>query len=100
MYKDKEKRAKRQQCRYYSNQIEQKIYETVADLLRELNQRIDRRLVATFFRLLLVLIIHRHRNESLWLSELGGYLVPENAKAGEKRIQKLLYSRKWDSLVL
>ena len=31
------------------------------------------------------------------MSELGSYLVPENAEAGRKRIQKVVYSRKWDN---
>jgi len=76
MLKDKEKRAQRQQARYYSQQIEHKLFEAMRGLLVELDQMMDRRLVATFFRLLLVLILHRHRNEGLWLSELGSYLMP------------------------
>ncbi len=100
MLKDKEKRAKRQQARYYSKKIEGKLFEAMQGLLVELDQMLDRRLVATFFRLLQVLILHRHRNEGLWLSELGNYLMPEQGLAGVKRINKLLHSSKWDSQFL
>jgi hypothetical protein len=56
----------------------------------------DRRLVETFLALVIVLIMHRHRNHGLLLSELGGYLLPpEHAPAGTKRLQNLLRSAKW-----
>ena len=45
-------------------------------LLVELNGRVDRRLVRTFLGLVIVIITHRHRNQGLLLSELGGYLMP------------------------
>ncbi len=80
--------------------MERKLLEQCGDILREPNQAIDRRLVVTFLGLLMALIPHRHRNEGGWISQLGSYLVPHNAEAGKKRIQKLLYSRKWDSTLL
>ncbi len=40
--------------------------------------------------------MHRHRNEGLWLSELGGYLLsPLQAEAGRKRLTRLLHSPRW-----
>ena len=39
----------------------------------------DRRLVQTFLDLLLVIIMHRHRNQGL-LSELGGHLMGAHAR--------------------
>jgi hypothetical protein len=86
-----------QVARRRSWQIEWKFLDYLGDLLTGLNFQIDRRLVVTFTGLLMAFLLHRHRNEAGWLSELGSYLVPENAEAGKKRIQKLLYSRKWAS---
>ena len=93
MYQDSEKRAKRQQGEKKSAELEQKLFEQLKDVLAVMDQLLDRRLVVTFFGRVLGLILHRHRNEGGWLSELGSYLVPENAEAGRKRIERLLYSR-------
>jgi hypothetical protein len=39
------------------------------------------------FGLVMAIIMHRHRNHGLLLSELGGYLLgPERCCAGTKRI--------------
>jgi hypothetical protein len=100
MYKDTAKEERRQQAQRASWKMEWKLLDYLGDLLRELDQRIDRRLVMTFVGLSMALLLHRHRNEGGWLSQLGSYLVPDNAEAGKKRIQKLLYSRKWSSQVL
>lgn len=100
MSKDTGKSAKRQQGEQKSIEIEQKLYEQLKDVLYVLNTLLDRRLVVTFFGLVLAMILHRHRNEGGWMSALGSYLVPENAEAGRKRIERLLYSRKWDSRLL
>lgn len=100
MYQDTKNDEKRQQSQEKSQQIEEKLFDHLQEVLQVLNQLLDRRLVVTFFGLVLALIVHRHRNEGGWLSELGSYLVPENAEAGRKRIERLLYSRKWDSQVL
>jgi len=100
MYEDKGKTEKRQQAQGKTEQIEKKLFEHLRGVLFVMDQLIDRRLVVTFFGLVMALIQHRHRNEGAWMSKLGSYLVPENAEAGRKRIQKLLYSRKWDSRLL
>ena len=53
----------------------------------------DWRLVQTFLDLLLVIVIHRHRNQGLLLSKPGSYLMGgEHAPAGTKRISNLLHS--------
>ena len=100
MSKDTEKTKTEQSANIVSWQIEEKLLAYFGDLLRWLDQAIDRRLVVTFVGLMMAMIIHRHRNEGGWMSQLGSYLVPENAEAGKKRIQKLLYSQKWASGVL
>jgi hypothetical protein len=61
----------------------------------------DRRLVHTLLDLLPVIVMHRHRNHGLLLSELGGFLLgAEHAPAGTKRISNLLHSRGWNSQVV
>jgi Transposase DDE domain len=100
MSKDNEKQRVKQLAGGMAWRIEWKLLEYYEDLLRLLDCAIDRRLVVTFVGLLEALILHRHRNEGGWMSQLGSYLVPTNAEAGKKRIQKLLYSRKWDSSLL
>jgi Transposase DDE domain len=72
-------------------------YRFVRPFLRELATNMDRRLVQTFLDLLLVIVMHRHRNQGLLLSELGGFLLGgEHAPAGTKRISNLIRSPKWN----
>jgi hypothetical protein len=58
-----------------------------------LNEKIDRRLLSTFFEL--VIAMHQHCNAGFLLSEWGGYILgPEWCCAGTKRISKPLHSEK------
>jgi hypothetical protein len=67
-------------------------------LMMRLNKRLDRRLVNTLRDLVMVIVIHRHRNQALLMSELGGELLGEgHAPAGSKRIGNLLHSERWQS---
>ena len=45
-------------------------------ILASLKQKLDRRLVNTFQGSVRAIIKHRHRNNGLLLSELGGYVGP------------------------
>lgn len=73
-------------------------YRFVRPLLGQLMLSMDRRLVKTLMDLLIVMVIHRHRNHGLLLSELGGFLLgAEQAPAGTKRIGNLLHSQGWSS---
>jgi hypothetical protein len=73
-------------------------YGYVRPLLRELASKMDRRLVQTFLDLLLVIVMHRHRNHGLLMSELGGFLLGgEHAPAGTKRISNLVHNRGWNA---
>ena len=84
-----------------SELVEKQLYEFLKPLLWSLNERIDRRLVSTFMGLVMVIIMHRHRNNGLLLSELGGYLLgPERCRAGTKRISNLLHSEKWEAKLI
>ena len=71
-------------------------YRYVQPLLKRLHAKLDRRLVQTFLDLMRVIVMHRHRNHGLLLSELGGYLMGAGqAPAGTKRISNLLGSQGW-----
>jgi len=81
-----------------SAEFERGIFEYLQGLLGVLDACLDRRLVETFLALEMVVLMHRHRNQGLLLSELGGYLkAPEAAPAGTKRISRLLHSPKWSA---
>jgi len=67
-------------------------------LLEEIAKELDMRLVKTLMDLVLVLIVHRHRQQTMLLSELGGELLGEaHAPAGSKRIGNLLHSANWQA---
>jgi hypothetical protein len=71
-------------------------YRYVQPLLKRMHEKLDRRLVQTFIDLMRVIVMHRHRNHGLLLSELGGYLMGAgHAPAGTKRISNLLRSKGW-----
>jgi hypothetical protein len=52
--------------------LENRCWEYLKPLLEELHKRVDRRLVKTLLDLVLVILMHRNRNNGLLLSELGG----------------------------
>jgi hypothetical protein len=67
-------------------------------LLEKLYTQLDRRLVQTLLDLMIVIVMHRHRNHGLLLSELGGYLRDgAHAPAGTKRIHNLLCHPGWEA---
>lgn len=71
-------------------------YRFVQPLLKVLHAKLDRRLVQTLLDLMMVIVMHRHRNQGLLLSELGGHLLGGGrAPAGTKRIHNLLCSKRW-----
>jgi hypothetical protein len=79
-----------------SAQLRAHLSQFVTPLLTRLDAQVDLRLVRTFRALLEVLVLFRHRNQGLLLSELGGWLLaPAQAPAGTKRLSNLLRSRKW-----
>ena len=101
MYKHNHLSAEAQGQRTQAKLVTDLCYAYLKTLLRELNQKLDRRLVHTFLETVLVIIAHRHRNQGLLLSELGGYLAsPSKAPAGTKRLSRLLHSKCWQSSVI
>ena len=95
---DTRTRKKKQEAKYRSAYLADRGYMQLKELLIPLKVRVDRRLVLTFLSLVMVILIHRHRNQGLLLSELGGYILdPNQAPAGTKRFSRLLHSSGWSS---
>jgi hypothetical protein len=91
MSEDKPKTTKDQEERQQAEVVADLCYRFVKPLLQNLHCKLDRRIVQTLLDLLIMIVIHRHRNHGLLLSELGGYLLDgEHAPAGTKRISNLL----------
>ena len=98
MYKDKPNEGERQEK---TRELEKKLVKELWPLLVVVKQKVDRRLVTTLLGLVMAILIHRHRNHGLLLSELGGYLLePEYCQAGAKRISNLLHSQKWEAAII
>lgn len=84
-----------------SQQLQDQLLQFLDGFLGHLNRKMDRRLVSTFFGLLMAILCHRHRNHGLLLSELGAFLLgPERCRAGTKRISNLLHSGKWKAKLI
>ena len=98
MLKDKRKEAEKQE---QSKQVESQLVKLLWPILIQLNQKLDRRLVKTFLGLVMAILMHRHRNNGLLLSELGGYLLgADHCRAGTKRISSLVHSARWNGGVI
>ena len=97
MNKGSSKREKAQEGR----EVENRCWEYLQPLLEELHKKVDRRLVKTMLDLVLVILMHRNRNNGLLLSELGDHLLGgERGPAGVKRIASLLHSHRWRSSLI
>jgi len=98
MYKDKRRTGEKQE---QSQEVERQLVKRLWPLLVALQQKLDRRLVSTFLGLVMAIVMHRHRNNGLLLSELGGYLLgAEHCRAGTKRISNLIHSQKWEASLM
>lgn len=97
MLKGNAKATKQQGSSGASATLSERVYLFAQPVLKQLSKALDRRLVQTYLDLLLVILIHRHRNHGLVLSELGGVLMGmERAPAGNKRISHLLHAKGWN----
>ena len=98
MLKDKRRTTEAQEK---SSEVERQLVKLLWPVLASLNEKLDRRLVSTFLGLVMAIILHRHRNHGLLLSELGGYLLgAEQCRAGTKRISNLIHTKKWNAGVI
>ena len=92
MLKDKRKMDEKQAK---AEEVESHLVKYLKPVLSELNEKMDRRLVKTLLGLVMAIVEHRHRNNGLLLSEMGGFLLgSEVCQAGTKRISNLLHSQK------
>jgi hypothetical protein len=97
MNKRTSKREKAQEGR----EMENRCWAYLQPVLEELHKKVDRRLVKTLLDLVLVILMHRHRNNGLLLSELGDHLLGgEQGPAGVKRIASLVHSMRWKSSLI
>ena len=98
MFNNKRNEAEKQEK---SKRLEEQVVKMLWPVLVELKQKVDRRLVKTFLGVVMAIVRHRHRNNGLLLSELGGYLLrPEQCQAGTKRISNLVHSARWEAGVI
>jgi len=97
MYEDKRRKQAKQDK---SIVLEQQLFSFLGDMLWGLNKQMDRRLVSTFFGLVMAILMHRHRNHGLLLSELGGVLVrARTVLCGHKTDQQAIAQREVESQV-
>ena len=79
-----------------SQELATQLESFVTPLLRQLDAKIDKRLVRTFLLTLQAILTFRHSTNGLLLSELGAYILnPQQAPAGTKRLSNLLRCTKW-----
>jgi hypothetical protein len=101
MYEGTAKANKKQEARQGSEELAKNLGEYIRPLMKRLHAQIDIRLLRTLRDLLMVIVIHRNRQQGLLLSELGGWLMGDDrAPAGVKRIANLLHSKRWSSQVI
>jgi len=91
----------KKQAEHEAHVLSERCYGFLRPLLQQLAQQLDRRLVQTFLDLVVVILLQRHRQHGLVLSELGDHLLgPHKGPAGAKRIANLLHSPRWRSDLL
>lgn len=92
---------KRQAAEREAEAMRHRMEEFVRPVFKRLRKVIDLRLLRTLRDLLIVVLMHRNRQQGLLLTELGGWLMGDDrAPAGVKRIANLLHSPRWTSQVI
>lgn len=85
MGKDNLGKRNKQGSVWASEYLSERLYEFTKSVLWQLSRSMDRRLVQTFFDLLMVILIQRHRNQGLLLSELGGAAAGDGSCASRDK---------------
>lgn len=81
-----------------SSHLAQRLQLFLAPLTRQLNSKLDARLLRTFFALIVAIISFRERHQALLLSQLGAFVMPPHqAPAGAKRLSNLIHSPNWSA---
>jgi hypothetical protein len=95
------KSARVQVSPQYASTLGDALYLFLRPLLVQLHRQVDRRLVQTCLTAVSALLMHRHRNLGLVLSELGSFIAsPAQAPAGTKRLSRLLHSPRWTAALI
>jgi hypothetical protein len=82
--------------RALAGEVARGCFEFLRPLLRDLDERLDVRLVRTLADSVVAIVRHRNRALALLLSELGSVIAgPKHAPAGTKRIANLIHSDGW-----
>jgi hypothetical protein len=85
-----------QVSQYEAEVLSQRCWLFLRPFLAQLLGQLDRRLVKTCLDLVMLILIHRHRETGLLMSELGDHLLgADRGPAGTKRIATLLHSTRW-----
>jgi hypothetical protein len=93
--------GKKQVWRAKALELEERCAQMLMPLLKQLNEKLDVRLVKTLLDLVLLIVLYRERHQGLILSELGGQLLgAAHAPAGSKRIGNLLRSKRWQAAAI
>lgn len=81
-----------------SSRLAQRLQLFLAPLTRQLNSKLDARLLRTFFATIVAIVCFRERHQALLLSQLGAFLMPPHqAPAGTKRLSNLIHSSDWSA---
>jgi hypothetical protein len=81
-----------------SGEVARGCFGFLRSLLRELDGKLDVRLVRTLANSVLAVVRHRNRALALLLSELGSVIAgPKHGPAGTKRIANLIHSDRWSA---
>jgi hypothetical protein len=89
------------QASLVAQQLSLQLTTFLAPLLQLLDAHLDARLVRTLSAAVAAILMWRHRNHGLLLSELGSYLRgPMHAPAGTKRLSNLLRSPNWTATLI
>jgi len=93
--------ARSAQAPVVAQQLARQLTTFLAPLLHLLDVHLDVRLVRTVHAAVAAILMWRHRNHGLLLSELGSYLLgPTHAPAGTKRLSNLLRSPNWTATLI
>src|ERR1700692_3833508 len=88
--------TKRQEIQEKSKEVAKGLEKYLGPLLEPLDAYLDTRLVQTFLQGTRTIIEAKNQSTGLMISELGSILLSgRQATAGEKRIHRLLTSKKW-----
>ncbi|MBA2681085.1 MAG: transposase [Ktedonobacteraceae bacterium] len=94
-------RTKQQEIQEKSKEISKVLEGYLHGLLEPLDAYVDKRLVETFLQGIRTILEARNQAPGLTISELGSILLSgRQATAGEKRIDRLISSKKWSEEII